>query len=340
MAGQRRAGRQGRRPDHRRRPHDDRRDLHDPGDRQRHLPDPEAERAHARAPQGAAERHAGDRAPATSPQSTAKIGIDPPGYEPPAPCPIPTQTPLFAWDAKTGDTLRDWSSYGRDGLLGGGAATYLATGPTGSAATSAARATCAPRRPRSASCARRPGRPTSRSTPAPPTGGSGTGRPASGGDDVGFLIDLTPTGQVRIITSGRGVTTNAVPPTGRFINLVITAGRDGNARRLRRRHPHRRRLAPGPRHQRLRAGRAALRRRPGRRPAHQRRARPHRDVHQGALADRPRALAVAGVRGRRQRARSTIGGTVPQVLGLTLSSAHREPRRRSPRASPTTTRRR
>ena len=33
---------------------------------------------------------------------------------------------------------------------------------------------------------------------------------------------------MRIITSGRGVTTNAVPPTGRFINLVITAGRDGN----------------------------------------------------------------------------------------------------------------
>jgi hypothetical protein len=50
----------------------------------------------------------------------------------------------------------------------------------------------------------------------------------TGGDDVGFLIDLTPTGAVRIITSGRGVTTNAVPPTGRFINLVISIGRDGS----------------------------------------------------------------------------------------------------------------
>ena len=96
------------------------------------------------------------------------------------------------------------------------------------APTSPARASCARPPRRSASCARRPGRPTSRSTPAPATGASGTGRPPSGGDDVGFLIDLTPTGQVRIITSGRGVTTNAVPPTGRFINLVITAGRDGN----------------------------------------------------------------------------------------------------------------
>ena len=32
---------------------------------------------------------------------------------------------------------------------------------------------------------------------------------------------------MRIITSGSGLTTNAVPPTGRFINLVITASRDG-----------------------------------------------------------------------------------------------------------------
>ena len=32
---------------------------------------------------------------------------------------------------------------------------------------------------------------------------------------------------MRIITSGSGVTTNAVLPTGRFINLVVTIGRDG-----------------------------------------------------------------------------------------------------------------
>ena len=49
----------------------------------------------------------------------------------------------------------------------------------------------------------------------------------SGGDNVGFLIDLTPSGQVRTIIAGSGVTTNAVPATGRFINLVITIGRDG-----------------------------------------------------------------------------------------------------------------
>ena len=127
-----------------------------------------------------------------------------------------------------GATVRDWSSYARDGVFGGGAAAYLATGPTGTSAD-----ITGPRYLR---------------TPATTLGflreatwaadikiNAGTTyrriwdwKTASGGDDVGFLIDLTPTGQVRIITSGRGVTTNAVPPTGRFINLVITAGRDGN----------------------------------------------------------------------------------------------------------------
>jgi hypothetical protein len=158
---------------------------------------------------------------------TAKIGIDPPGYEPPGPCPTPTQTPLFAWDPNTGDTIRDWSSYGRDGLWAGGAATYLATGPTGSSASITGTRYLR--------------------TPATTLGflreatwaaeikiNAGTTyrrlwdwKTASGGDDVGFLIDLTPTGTVRVITSGRGVTTNATLPTGRFINLVVSITREG-----------------------------------------------------------------------------------------------------------------
>jgi hypothetical protein len=161
-------------------------------------------------------------------QSNAKIGIDPPGYEPPTPCPIPSRSPLFAWDATSGDTLHDASSYTRDGVFGGGAAAYLATGPTGTSADISG--------------------PRFLRTPPTTLGflreatwaadiriDAGTSyrriwdwKTAGGGDDVGFLIDLTPTGQVRIITSGRGITTDAVPPTGRFINLVITAGRDGN----------------------------------------------------------------------------------------------------------------
>ena len=197
---------------------------------------------------------------------------------------------------------RDWSSYGRDGLWAGGAATYLATGPTGTSAEHHRHALPAHAEHHARLPARGDlgGRDQDQRRP-PPTAGSGTGRPPSGGDDVGFLIDLTPSGQVRIITSGRGVTTNAVPPTGRFINLVITAGRDGDARRLRRRRADRRRQPARPRHQRLRAGRAALRRRPGRRPAHQRRARPHGDVHQGRSSE-PTARA-----GRRWRSSTAVG---------------------------------
>ena len=41
-------------------------------------------------------------------------------------------------------------------------------------------------------------------------------------------------------------------------------------------------------------------------------------------------LAVAGLRGRRLNADVPVGGTVPQVLGLTLSSAERQLRRLRP----------
>ena len=159
--------------------------------------------------------------------STRKIGIDPPDYEPPTPCPIPPQTPLFAWDATSGDTLGDWSSYDRDGLWAGGAATYLATGPTGTSADISG-----PRYLRTPNTTLGFLREATWAADVKINAGTSYRRlwdwkTPSGGDDVGFLIDLTPSGQVRIITSGRGVTTDAVPPTGRFINLVITAGRDG-----------------------------------------------------------------------------------------------------------------
>jgi hypothetical protein len=161
-------------------------------------------------------------------QSNVKIGIDPPGYEPPTPCPIPSQSPLFAWDATSGDTIADKSSYARDAVFGGGAAAYLATGPTGTSAD-----VSGPRYLRTAPATLGFLREATWAADVKINAGSTYRRiwdwkTAAGGDDVGFLIDLTPTGQVRIITSGRGVTTNAVPPTGRFINLVITAGRDGN----------------------------------------------------------------------------------------------------------------
>jgi hypothetical protein len=161
-------------------------------------------------------------------QSNVKIGIDPPGYEPPTPCPIPSASPLFAWDATSGNTVVDKSSYMRDAVFGGGAAAYLATGPTGTSADISG-----PRYLRTPNTTLGFLREATWAAEVKINAGNSYRRiwdwkTPSGGDDVGFLIDLTPSGQVRIITSGRGVTTNAVPPTGRFINLVVTAGRDGN----------------------------------------------------------------------------------------------------------------
>ncbi len=159
--------------------------------------------------------------------TNAKIGLDIPGYEPPGPCPTPTQSPLFAYDPSTGDTIRDWSSYGRDALWAGGAATYLATGPTGtSASITGARYLRTPASTlgylREATWAAE-----IKITAASSYRRIWDWKTASGGDGVGFLIDVTPTSTLRIITSGSGVTTNATLPTGRFINLVVTLSRSG-----------------------------------------------------------------------------------------------------------------
>jgi alpha-L-fucosidase 2 len=43
----------------------------------------------------------------------------------------------------------------------------------------------------------------------------------------GVLIDLTPSNNVRFIGSNQNVTTNAVVPTGRYVDLVITMADNG-----------------------------------------------------------------------------------------------------------------
>ena len=158
--------------------------------------------------------------------SKAQIGLDPPGFEPPTPCPIPTASPLVAWDPTTGDTVRDSSTFGRNASWQG-TPTYLATGPTGSSASldagrflRTAQTTLGFLREATFAA----------EVKVNPTGGFRRlwdWKIPGGGDGDGFLIDLTPAAQVRIITSGRGVTTDAVLPTGRFVDLVVTAGRDG-----------------------------------------------------------------------------------------------------------------
>src|SRR5204863_3538193 len=52
-------------------------------------------------------------------------------------------------------------------------------------------------------------------------------RPASGGASDGILIDLTPSGTLRVITAGQNITVNSAIPTGRWINLVVTIAADG-----------------------------------------------------------------------------------------------------------------
>jgi hypothetical protein len=158
--------------------------------------------------------------------SKAQIGLDPPGYEPPPPCPIPTAGTVVAWDPTSGDPVHDSSTFGRDASWQG-TPTYLATGPTGSSASidagrflHTAQTTLGFLREATFAA----------EVAVNPTGGFRRlwdWKIRGGGDADGFLIDLTPSGNVRFIASGRNVTTDAVPATGRFVDLVVTAGRDG-----------------------------------------------------------------------------------------------------------------
>ena len=45
--------------------------------------------------------------------SAAQIGLHPPGWEPPPPCPIPTANTVVAWDPTSGPTVQDASTFGR-----------------------------------------------------------------------------------------------------------------------------------------------------------------------------------------------------------------------------------
>jgi hypothetical protein len=158
--------------------------------------------------------------------SRAQIGLDPPGVEPPPPCPIPTANTVVAWDPTSGDLVHDSSSFGRDASWQGDP-TYLAIGPTGSAASIDAGRFL---RTGQTSLGFLREATFAAEVNVNPTGGFRRlwdWKIRGGGDGDGFLIDLTPAGNVRFIASGRNVTTDAVPATGRFVDLVVTAGSDG-----------------------------------------------------------------------------------------------------------------
>jgi alpha-L-fucosidase 2 len=146
--------------------------------------------------------------------------------DPLPPCPVPpAQAPLVAWDLVSGGVADDKSAFDRDATVDG-SATYETSAPTGSGlvlngsflrtgntslgflreATFAAEVKVA---------------------------GSGSYRRLfdfqPGGDPGtdGVLIDLTPSNNVRFIGSNQNVTTNAVVPTGRYVDLVITMADNG-----------------------------------------------------------------------------------------------------------------
>jgi hypothetical protein len=167
--------------------------------------------------------------PATAPRhlpgTRSVIGID--AGTGTNPCASPTQQVLLSWDPTSGATIADASTYHRGGSFVHESPTYAADGPTGSAAVIGNGGYLSG------------GGTTMGFLPAATfateikvTPGSGYRRiwdwkTGSGGDDDGFILDLNPNGQLRIITSGENHTLSTVLPTNTWENLVVTVDTDG-----------------------------------------------------------------------------------------------------------------
>nr|WP_107081749.1 glycoside hydrolase N-terminal domain-containing protein [Streptomyces sp. SBT349] len=143
------------------------------------------------------------------------------------PCPVPQDgLTLVAWDPLSGGSVPDASGQGRDAAVEGTAA-YEPAGPTGSALLldggtylRTAPTTLGFLRAATFAAEVRVDRADGyrRLFDWQPSGNDGSD---------GVLIDLTPSNEVRFIGSGTGVTTSAVLPTGRFVDLVITMSAAG-----------------------------------------------------------------------------------------------------------------
>jgi alpha-L-fucosidase 2 len=142
-------------------------------------------------------------------------GVTGVGIDPAPPCALPPTGPLVAWDPESGSTVPDTSGHGRDATVAGSAGydggalvldgqSYLRTAPTSLGFLR--QATFAAEVKASGSGYRR-------LFDWQPSGDPGTD---------GVLIDLTPSNQVRFIGSGTGVTTSAVVPADRWVDVVVT----------------------------------------------------------------------------------------------------------------------
>jgi len=146
--------------------------------------------------------------------------------DPLPPCAIPPpDTPVVAWDARSGPTVDDVSPNNRDATVDG-TATYDANAPSGSglvlngAFLRTAPTTLGFLREATFAAEVR-------------VDGSGSYRrlfdfqPGGNPGTDGVLIDLTPSNQVRFIGSNQNVTTDAVVPTGRYVDLVVVMADSG-----------------------------------------------------------------------------------------------------------------
>jgi len=140
----------------------------------------------------------------------------------PPPCPIPDPaSPLVAWDPTTGDTVSDASTYHRHATVQGGAA-YVADGPTSTALvldgnrflrTAPTTLGYLPQATFAAEVKATTSGSYRRLFDSQVSGDPGTD---------GVLIDLTPSNQIRFIGAGQGVTTAAIVPVGRYVDVVVT----------------------------------------------------------------------------------------------------------------------
>lgn len=165
--------------------------------------------------------------PATAPRhlpgASSVIGIE----TPTTPCASPTKPVLLSWDPTSGATITDASTYHRDGSFVHESPTYATDGPTGFAAVIGSGGYLS-------AGATTMGYLTAATFATEIKVSPGTGyrriwdwKTSSGGDDDGFILDLTPSGQLRVITSGENHTLSTVLPTGTWQNLVVTVDTDG-----------------------------------------------------------------------------------------------------------------
>jgi alpha-L-fucosidase 2 len=132
-----------------------------------------------------------------------------------------TDTPVVAWDPQSGNTVNDRSRNARHATVQAGGA-YAAEGTTGTALVLDGNRYL---RTQPTIIGQVPAATFGAEVKVTTSGGYRRlfdFQPSGDPGTDGVLIDLTPGNQVRFIGAGTGVTTSAVVPTGRYVDVVVT----------------------------------------------------------------------------------------------------------------------